>query len=238
MCTRSVAFKREHMSVGQVTDVDVIADGGAVGGVVVIAENEDLVAMSKCYLQYKRNEVGFHLAVLANAAVGTGDVKVAQRRRPQAVGLGIGGDHVVDCELGCAIRIRRLRRHRLCDRNLCRLAVRCRGRRKHKIGDSELAHGVEQLQRRDDIVLPIVSRSLNGFANEGARGKMHNAVEASFRQHFTSDIGHVTLDKAGLLWDSFAVAGGKVIDDGDVVPLLHEDGRAHAADIAGTASNK
>ena len=51
---------------GQVADVDVVADAGAVGGVVVVAEELELLAAAEGDLQGDRDEVGLRVVPLAD----------------------------------------------------------------------------------------------------------------------------------------------------------------------------
>ena len=48
-----------HMGIGEIVDVDVVADAGAVAGVVVLAEDREEFAAPECGFDRKRDGVGF-----------------------------------------------------------------------------------------------------------------------------------------------------------------------------------
>ncbi len=70
--------EREDVSVGEVGDVDVVADAGAVGGEVVVAEDEDFVAAAEGDVEDEGDDVGLGFVGFAATGDGTGDVEVAQ----------------------------------------------------------------------------------------------------------------------------------------------------------------
>src|SRR5699024_11991846 len=85
--TRFGGLEGQHVGVGQIGDVDVVAHGGAVGGGVVGAEDRDVGPVAQGRLQHQRDQVGLDHPVLAGPAVGAGDVEVAQAHRAQAAGV-------------------------------------------------------------------------------------------------------------------------------------------------------
>ena len=69
------------MRSGKVADVDIVADAGAVGRLVIGAVDRDMVALADRRLGRDLDQVGRALADLPGAAlrVGAGDVEIAQR---------------------------------------------------------------------------------------------------------------------------------------------------------------
>ena len=103
------------MRVGQVGDVDVVADAGAVGGGIVVAVDANGGASPERDVEDERNQVGFRVVgFAAGDALGTfrraGYVEVAQRGIAQAVNAIEPAEHVLDKQLGLAIGIGRGRR--------------------------------------------------------------------------------------------------------------------------------
>ena len=94
---------------GQVVDVDVVADAGAVGRGVVGAEDVDRLALAERDLQDERDEVRFGVVVFADRAVGggAGGVEVAEGGVAEAVGVRVVGQRVLDDQLGEAVGIDR-----------------------------------------------------------------------------------------------------------------------------------
>ena len=77
-----------EVGVGQVLDVDVVADAGAVGRRVVGAEDGDVLALAERDLEDERDQVRLGRVVLADRAVvgGAAGVEVAEGGVAQAVG--------------------------------------------------------------------------------------------------------------------------------------------------------
>ena len=102
-----IAFKRtegEKVGIGQVGDVDVVTDAGAVGGRVIVTIDTDRLAATQGHVEDERDEMGFRLMCLASGyafgALGrAGHVEVAQRGGPQAVDAMHPGKHLLDEEL-------------------------------------------------------------------------------------------------------------------------------------------
>jgi hypothetical protein len=66
--SRFERVESEDVGVGEVGYVDVVADAGAVGGGVVVAEDEDLFAASEGDIEDEGDDVG--LGLVGFAAVG------------------------------------------------------------------------------------------------------------------------------------------------------------------------
>ena len=110
------------MGVGQVLHVDVVPDGGAVGGVVVGAEHRDGRHPAERRLHHQWHEVEGVGPVLADQAVGrrARRVEVAQAHRSQVVAGGVPGQHLLDHALRLAVRALGPERVRFVDRKLGR----------------------------------------------------------------------------------------------------------------------
>ena len=63
-------MKREHVGVGEIADVDIVADAGAVRGRIVVAEDRECPALPHRGVQQQRNGVGFGDMTFADLAVG------------------------------------------------------------------------------------------------------------------------------------------------------------------------
>src|SRR5208283_5586000 len=98
--------QRTQVRVGQVADVDVVADAGPVGGGVVVAEDLHRAAFGRGG-QHVGDEVGLRVVPLAEpAAAGllcAGHVEVAQAHRAEPVHPGELGQGGVDGDLGRAV---------------------------------------------------------------------------------------------------------------------------------------
>src|SRR5919199_3227281 len=108
--------------------MDVIPDGGPVGGRVVGPVDLDRGPSLSSNLEHEGYEVGLGMVVLPKTSARPGHVKVAEARRPQTVGRCIEPDYVIDRELGATIGIGREGRRGLGNRHLLGFPVDSSGR--------------------------------------------------------------------------------------------------------------
>ena len=142
------------MRIREIGDVDVVADGGAVRGRVVVAEDGDLVQTAHRGEDCPRDEVCFGLVALADLAVGVAaaGIKVSEANRTQAVGGFVVCQCVLDRELRASVGIHGCERGLLGDRHTRGLAVDRTGRGEHDRHIAYGTRGVEQAQCADDVV--------------------------------------------------------------------------------------
>ena len=107
MLTGPTVLQGQKVGVGEIANVDVVPDAGAVRGGPVTAEDQDLRPPTGGDLQDQRNEVGLAGVPFPQTGVGPGDVEVAQTGRGQAVRGGVGGDRVVDRQFGGPVGVGR-----------------------------------------------------------------------------------------------------------------------------------
>ena len=100
------------------------------------------------------------IVVFADRAVGggAGGVEVAQRRVAQAVGVRVVGQRVLDHQLREAVGIDRVLRMVFGDRHLLGNAVGGARAGEHDPLDAGRAHGVQQRERADDVVVVVLGR--------------------------------------------------------------------------------
>src|SRR3546814_9281162 len=80
-------FERPQVRIGEIADVDVVTNAGAVARFVVRAENLHVERLTGCAPQQLWNQVRLGCMRFADAArtAGTSRIEIAQRRGPQAV---------------------------------------------------------------------------------------------------------------------------------------------------------
>ena len=78
--TRQQVLHCQDVRLGKIVHVDVVADAGAVRGIVIVAEDGDRLAGHHC-IEHQRNQVGLRLVLLSKPALGIGarGVEVSQR---------------------------------------------------------------------------------------------------------------------------------------------------------------
>ena len=168
---------------GEVGDVDVVADAGAVRGRVVVTEQLQLLPLPGGDRKRDRDQVALRVVPLADqravaAAVRAGHVEVPQRHRGQPVRPGLVTQRVVDRELRGGVRVRWPGLRGLLDGQLVGIAVDVGGGGEHQPPYPGRAHRVEQPQRADEVVLPVPFRLLHRLAGEDQAGEVQYPVEA------------------------------------------------------------
>ena len=148
------------MAAGQVHDMDVVADAGAVGGGVVIAEDMDLFQLAHSHLGDVGHEVvGDAVGVLADEAglVGADGVEVAQQSHVQGrVSLADIGEDALGHGLGGAVGVGGgTHGEVLGDRHTGGVAVDGGGRAEHEVVAVVPAHHIQDDQRAVEVIVVV-----------------------------------------------------------------------------------
>ena len=217
---------RQNMRLCQIRHMDVVSNTGAVLGVVVIAKNRNVLALSVGNLQNQRNQMRFRIVRLADFTgdMGATGVEVAQRYKPQAMCLPHPFEHLFHAQLGLAVAVGRLGLVRLQNRHALRLAV-CRScRRKNNLVNAVRHHGFQQNLCAAQIVVIIFERIGHGFADERICRKMNDAVNVfRFKNGIHKfAIANVTLIKFCLRMHRFDVSGLQIVRNDDVAPCVYQ----------------
>ena len=176
--------ERHEVAPGEVEDVDVIADGGAVFGGVVVAEDEQLLALADGDLCEEREQVvGDALGVFAHDArrVTPGRVEVPQQGAvPDGavfslflelgpLCLDVIGDDVLDGGFGAAVRVCGADGADFGNRDHVGeargVAVDGRGGGEDDVGDGVFGHGGEEADGAVDIGAVVFEGNFGRFAH-------------------------------------------------------------------------
>ena len=135
----------QNVGLGQVVHVDVVADAGAVGGVVIAAEYGDRLA-GQHGAQQQRDQVGFGLVLLAKLPfrVAAGGVEIPEADAGEVVNLVEPAKKRLHHDLRLAVRIHRVNRRGLGDRRDGRVAVNRRRGREDNVPTAGFHHGPQQ----------------------------------------------------------------------------------------------
>ena len=227
------------MGVGEVGDVDVVADARAVRSGVVVAEHHRCAAHGDA-VEDDRDEV-HHRGVGELRPPGAGDVEVAQLDRTQAVAGGVV-DHPLPHELRLPVRVDRaavdLLRH---DPDVGYAVDRGRGGEHHR-GDVRGLHRGEQVRQPLDVVAVVPERALHRLPHlllrcevddRGDRVLLHYRPQPGF------GVGgrQVELDQRGVR-HAGGDAVGEVVDDDDLLAALLEEADDVGADVPGPAGDQ
>lgn len=197
---RPQVVERDKVALGKVAYVDVIADGGAVAGGVVVTKDQELLALAGGHLSHQGEQVVWDtLRVLAHDAGGVraAGVEVAQVGAvPLLVRLAcllelvalsrdVILDNALDHRLCAAVCVGRANRAVLWDGNhvgeASGIAVDGGGRGEDDVGDIVIGHGAHQGDATADIDAVVLEGDLAGLANG-----LRNSV--SFAQSWPPDL--------------------------------------------------
>ena len=120
------------MPFGQVDDMHIIAHAGAVGGIVIVAEHRQFGQPARGDATDEGHQIiGDAVRILADqrAVVRTDRVEISQHAdAPAGIGGGDVAQHLLDHQLGPAVRVGCRCRMGLVERQILRLAVHGRAR--------------------------------------------------------------------------------------------------------------
>src|SRR6185312_4775991 len=158
--------QRQDVGAGEVFDVDVVADAGAVGSRIVVAIDVDAGAAAEGDVENDGDQVRLGFVGFAVSIDRARDVEVAERSVTQAVDAVEPGQHLLDEELGLAIRIGRGKPRGFEDRRGFGLAIDGSGRAEDKVLRATGYKGFEQRERRRGVGAEVeagVFHRLAGF---------------------------------------------------------------------------
>lgn len=172
------------MTLGEIADVDVVADGSSVTRCVVLAKNKQLLALAGGDLAQQRQQVeGDALRVLTHDASGVSTARVEVTQvgtvplliglaglfQVVALGVDVVFDDLLDHVLGPAVGVCWASRAGLGDGDHVgepgRVAIDGGGRGEDDVGDIVLGHGAQQGNAAADIDTVVLQRDLAGLAH-------------------------------------------------------------------------
>ena len=234
--------QREQVGAGQVFDVDVVADAGAVDCGVVVAEELELLPPSGGHVERDGDEVGLRVVPLADgqpvAQVRPGDVEVAQRDGGQVVRDRLGGERHVDGQLGGAVGAGGGLDGGLRDGQLGRVAVDGGGGGEDHPGHPGGADRVDERDRADRVGVPVQLGADHRLAGGDQGGEVQHAVEARVGGEHPGGLVHRQLDVGGVGGEGLPVTGAQVVQHGHLVAVVEQHPGHHAADVAGAAGDE
>jgi hypothetical protein len=224
------AAQRCEVAPCEIDDVDVVADAGAVGRVVVVAEDRQLLELAHCDLHDERHQIVRQpRRVLADAAalVGTDRIEVPQEAHSEAiVGGRCGAQDALDHLLGVAIGVGRPGRCVLVQRHGCCGAVHRGRRREHQAAHPGCGHGLGQRDRGTQVDAEVAQRFGDGLADGLEAGEVDDAIDGIGVEHRfeAGPVGDVELDEGdfasgdvGHGVERLDRAVGQIVHDNDVV---------------------
>lgn len=234
----------EDVGLGEIGDMDVVADAGAVGGVVVGAEDGDGRSLTEGGLEDEGDEVGFGGVVFAEATlgIGSGGVEVAEDDGLEAVGGVEVPEDLFDHLFAVAVGVDGGLGMVFVDGEVVGNAVGGAGGGKDEVGDVVVHHGFEEGEGGDDVVAVVFGGILDGFSHVGVGGEVHDCADRVGLEDLVEagSIADVADDEGNLEngFDEVSVAVDEVIEDHNVIALGFEGEDGVGSDVAGSAGDE
>jgi hypothetical protein len=233
-------FERAEVGIGDVEDVDVVADAGAVGRGIVGTENFEVWDKTKGGVENFGNEVGFNAMSFAAFGGGASSVEIAESGIVQAGVSAIVGENFFEAEFGFAVGIDGIFGMVFGSGDGVRLAVSGGGGREDEFSHAVASYCVEEIDAGGDVGGVEGAGFADGFGDESFAGEVHDGVDLVFGEDFF----YLRADtEIGLAENRFGRDGGgvaflKIIEGDDLVAAGEEDLRADAADVACCSGNE
>jgi hypothetical protein len=177
-------FQREHMRRRQIGDMNIVADGGAVRRVVVVAEHREVPDVTLQRHHRAGNEMGFVVAQFADPArrISAAGVEIAQAKCAQSIGAAIIREHSLDHPFRRTVRVDRRAGIVFGEGAAVGVAIDRAGGGEHQAITAGLAHRIEQRQRAGDIVLVIFPRVDDRLADQARSREVHYRDDTMLRE--------------------------------------------------------
>ena len=233
-------FEGEDVGLGEVEDVDVVADAGAVGGGVIGAEDVHGILLAEGDFEDIGDEMGFDAMIFAEFFGGPCGVEVAEGGEAEGMDFVIPAEDFFEEEFGFAVGIDGFLGGCFIDGAVFWGTEGGAGGGEDEFFDVGGDHGIEEMETADEIILEIFGGIFHGFADERVGGEVHDGVWLGGLEGVGDGGGGLEIadDEVGAGVDGAAVSFGEVIEDGDGVVGVEELFDADAADVAGAAGDE
>jgi len=229
------------MCLGEIGHVDIIADSGTVRRGIVGAEHLKVRSQPHRHLHNDRHQVRRISLKPVHPAlrVVSRRIEVAQRRKLESLEPVVPLETALDFELGKTVKIGGILRVRFIDRQIFRLAIDRRRRRKHEARNLRFARGIENADRARQVLNGVFLRPDHGFSRSLGRGEVHHCVIASLHdRHNRPIIEDILFEETAIRKQILSCARGQIVEHIDLETAVCKKSRDVAADISGTTDNK
>src|SRR5713226_6296353 len=229
-----------EVGIGDVEDVNVIADAGSVRCGIVGAEDIDMGNSAAGGIENAGNDVSLHTMMLAAFLGGSGSVEIAEGHVVEpGIGLVIP-ENLFENEFGFSVRVDGRFPMVFGNGNDFRFAVRGSGGREDEFFYAVAGDGIEQIHTAGHIGGVENTWFADGFGHESLGGEVHHGVdfvlsEDGFKRGAVCEID-LAKDGAGRHGGTMSFQQAIQGDDGHA--MLDQYFRADTADVTCRAGNE
>jgi len=212
-------FESAEVGIGDIEDVDVVADAGAVGRGVVRAEDFDVGNNALSGIENFRNEMGFDAMMFAAIGGGAGGVEIAESGVLEASVGTVVRENFFEAEFGFAVGVDGIFGMIFGDGDGVRFAVGGSGGRENEFFYAVASYGVEKIDACGDVGGVERAGFADGLGDQSFACEMHDCVNGVLAEHFF-DLGSDA--KIGFVEGRFGRDGGgvallKIVESDDLV---------------------
>ena len=231
------------VGLGEVEDVDVVADAGAVGGGVVVAEDGESWDFPGDGHEGARDEVGFGFVVFADGGVigAAAGIEVAEHDVVDAAGVDAVEEDAFEHEFAHAVGVDGCLGVGFVHGDEDGVAVGGAGGGEDELAGVVALHGFEQRERGGEVVAVVFERIRDRFADEGVGGEVEDGFDGLGAEDGVhgGGVAEVCLDEGdGGGDEGVAVAEFEGIDDDDLFAGFCEHADGVGTDVSGAAGDE
>src|SRR5579863_2841794 len=232
------------MGFGEVGNMNIVADAGAVGGGVIVAIDADSGAAAESDIEDEGNEMGLGFVGFAadDGAIGTlgraGYVEIAERGTAETVDEGEPGQHALGEELGLAVGVGGSEFCILLNWNDFRLSVDGSGGGEDEPAGAGGDHGFEERKGGSGVIAEEGFGVLHGLAGFDEGSKVHDAIKrASFFSRRGKEaleeapIGNFAVEEVDGGREQVAAAMAEIVENEDLVSSFGKQTRNGNSDV-------
>ena len=241
-----------HMALGQIHNMDIVSDAGAVMGVIVIAVDAQEFPAADGNLGDVRHQVVWDTTGIFTDAAGivsTDGVEVAQQDDgPLRICSRHTGQDLLGHVLGPAVRVGAIAgAGSLAQGHLVVTGIDSSRRRENDPLAAHFLHDLGQYQSGIQVVVIVTPRLLHGFTNSLQTGKMNHCADFMLCKNLPqqSSVAHVPFieryRRTGEFLYPFQALGvgvAQIVNDHNFIAALQQFHTGVRTDITGTAGNQ
>ncbi len=241
MTTIGHIVQRHHVGLGQIFHMDVVANAGAIPGIVVGTENTHSVTLAGHALTGHLDQVGRFRCRLPQQAfrIGTRNIEVTENHVVETGGCSQIHNHPLAHHFGRAVGVDRSQRQVLGEHRLLRHAIDRSSRRKHHVRYVVFFDRFQEVQGISGVVAVVLQWVGNRLGHHNIGRKMQNRFKPVTGKQILHCrfIGQISNHQFASSYRP-AVACGEVIEHHDVVTGLAQLANHMTANIPGSAGNE
>jgi len=218
-------FECAEMGIGDVENVNVVSDAGAVGSGIVGTKNLDMRNDADGGVEDFGNEMGFDAMGFAAFGRGAGGVEIPKRSVVEA-GIGaIVGKDLFKAQFGFAVRVDGIFGVIFWDGNGVRFAVGGGGGGEDEFFDAVAGYGVEEIDAGSDVRGVESAGLTNGLCNEGFACEVHHCIDLVFGEDFLDWSAYAEIDfaESRIGGNGGGMAFLKIVEGDDLVAMCQKN---------------